>query len=170
MKFLFLTQQFYDDHKECTEIEQKLTRPYSQVHAKINGVQFAIPLRSGIRHKHVLWTNKLEKCGLDFSKAVVIVDDKYIDKTTEPHIRQNEFDSLRGKEYIVEQKMLKYISDYKKAKTELNIERNKILCQYSTMQYFEEYIGNIEIENKEADSSKLEINNKETVVPEVSEA
>lgn len=143
MKFLFLTEQFYDDYKECSEIEQKSTRPYSQVYSKINGVQFAIPLRSGISHKHVLWTDKPNKCGLDFSKAVVIVNDSYIDKTTIPHIRQNEFDSLRGKEHIVKQKMIKYISDYRDAKEKPNIERNRILCQYSTMQYFEEYIDEI---------------------------
>jgi len=148
MKFLFLTQQFYDDYKDCTEIEQKQKRPYSQVYTEINGIQFAVPLRSGINHKHVLWTDKRKMCGLDFSKAVVIVDDSYIDKTTTPHIRQNEFDSLRGKEYIVKQKMLKYISNYKKAKTALNVERNKVLCQYSSMQYFEEYINKIESNNK----------------------
>lgn len=75
MKFMFLTQQFYDDHKACPEIAQKPMRPYTQVCTKINGVQFAVPLRSGINHKHVLWTDKPKKCGLDFSKAVVIVDD-----------------------------------------------------------------------------------------------
>ena len=140
MKFLFLTQKFYDDHKDCTEIEQKRTRPYSQVHIEINGVQFAIPLRSEINHKHVLWTDKPNRCGLDFSKAVVITDDSYVDKDKRPYIRQNEFDSLRGKEYIVKQKLLKYISDYKKAKLKQDIERNRTLCRYSTMQYFEEYI------------------------------
>ena len=144
MKFLFLTEQFYDDYKSCSEIEQKSTRPYTQVYTRINGVQFAIPLRSKITHKeHVLWTDKENSCGLDFSKAVVIVDDKYIDKNKKPHIRQNEFDSLRGKEYIVKKKMLKHIADYKKAKTALHIKRNKLLCQYSTMQYFEEYFENI---------------------------
>lgn len=147
MKFLFLTEEFYHDYKLCSEIEQKLMRPYTQVYTKINGVQFAIPLRSGISHKdHVLWTDKKNHCGLDFSKAVIIVDDKYINKTAIPFIRQNEFDSLRGKEYIIKQKLLKHIIDYKKAKEELHIQRNKILCQYSTLQYFEEYIHDIEKE------------------------
>jgi len=141
MKFFFLTQLFYDDYREYTEIEQKSTRPYVQVYTEINGVQFAIPLRSGISHEHVLWTDKPRRCGLDFSKAIVITDDDYIDRTTKPYIRQHEFDSLRGKEYIVKQRMLKYIADYKKAKTELNIERNRILCQYSTMQYFYAHIA-----------------------------
>lgn len=149
MKFLFLNNLFYDAYKECAEIEQKSTRPYAQVYTKIEDIQFAVPLRSGISHKdHVLWTDKRNGCGLDFSKAVVIIDEKYIDKATRPYIRQDEFDSLRGKEYIVKQKLIKYISDYKKAKTELHINRNKLLCQYSTMQYFEEYIKDIELKDK----------------------
>jgi protein AbiQ len=101
-------------------------------------------LYGGITHKdHVLWTNKDNCCGLDFSKAVVVTDDKYIDKKLKPHIRQDEFNSLRGKEYIVKQKLIKYIRDYKSAKKTLNIRRNKLLCTFSTMQYFEEYIKEI---------------------------
>ena len=141
MKFIFLTQQFYDDYSHCPEILQKLMRPYVQVYTVINGVQFAIPLRSGITHsKHVLWTDKEKGYGLDFSKAVVIADDAYINKSKKPYVRQSEFDSLRGKEYIIKQKMLKYIADYKKAKSKQCIERNRTLCRYSTLQYFEEYI------------------------------
>jgi len=144
MKFLFLSSLFYSDYVNCVEIEQKPMRPYVQVCTMINGIQFAVPLRSGIAHKeHVLWTDRLNGCGLDFSKAVVITDKKYIDKISKPHIRQNEFDSLRGKEYIIEQKLKKHISDYKKAKEQLHIDRNKFLCKFSTMQYFEKYIKNI---------------------------
>jgi len=144
MKFLFLNELFYSDYSDCVQIEQKSTRPYTQVYTKINGIQFAVPLRSGITHKdHVLWTNKPEGCGLDFSKAVVITDEKYVNKEVTPHIRQNEFDSLRGKEYIIKQKLIKHITDYKKAKESLHINRNKFLCAFSTMQYFEEYIEGI---------------------------
>lgn len=79
--------------------------------------------------------DRQKQCGLDFSKAVVITDeDKYIDKQHKPQIRQNEFNALKGKERIVYNKMLKYIRQYKKAK------QNQILCKYSTLQYFEDYI------------------------------
>jgi protein AbiQ len=145
MEFVFLSAQFYADYAKCTEIERKEKRPYIQVYTKINELQFAVPLRSGIAHKdHVLWTNKKEGCGLDFSKAVVIIDENYINRETKPHIRQDEFDSLRGKEHIIKTKMLKHIKEYKKAKRNLNIERNKYLCAFSTMQYFEEYIERID--------------------------
>ena len=144
MKFNFLTQQFYTDYAHCTEIERKHTRPYAQVFIDVQGMQFAVPLRSGIKHKnHVLWTDRENQCGLDFSKAVLITNETYIDQQTKVHIRQKEFDALRGKEYIIKQKMLKHIADYFKAKQNQHIERNRLLCTFSTMQYFEAEIAQI---------------------------
>lgn len=121
-RFVFLTDEFYKAYPSelYPEIEQKHNRPYVQVYVKINGVQYAIPLRSDIHHPHVLWTDKQNHCGVDFSKAVVITDDKYIDMLTEPHIRENEFNALRGKDYKIKVKMEKYIEEYKKAKQDLN--------------------------------------------------
>lgn len=140
MIFIFLSDEFYRDYKECPEIEQKKTRPYVQAIVKVDGVVFAVPLRSHIRHKHVLWTNKSEGCGLDFSKAVVLSKRSYVDFIHKPHIRQDEFDALRGKEYLIKQKLLQYINVYKKAKQRIDVPRNRILCEYSTLQYFEEFI------------------------------
>ncbi len=140
MVFTFLSTEFYQDHASCPEIEQKSTRPYVCVQVTVNGVQFAVPLRSHIGHTHVLWTDKASGCGLDFSKAVVLAKPSYIDSTRKPHIRQNEFDALRGKEFLIKQRLLQYIKTYKKAKQRLDVQRNVMLCQYSTLQYFEKYI------------------------------
>ena len=140
MRFIFLTQEFYNDYANCSEIEQKRYRPYTQVYVQINGVDFAVPLRSTINHPNALWTDKANRCGLDFSKAVVITKPSYIDQTATPHIRPDEFNVLRGKEYQVEQGLIRYIKEYKKAKKRLDVPRNRTLCRYSTLQYFEEYI------------------------------
>jgi len=70
MKYIFLTNDFYDDYKNCPEIEQKLLRPYIQIQVLINNQYFAIPLRSNIKHPYVLWTNKQEKCGVDFQNPL----------------------------------------------------------------------------------------------------
>lgn len=141
LRFVFLSDKFYEDYSSCPEIEQKQKRPYIQVEVVVDGVLFGVPLRSSINHPHVLWTDKKKRCGVDFSKAVVISNpDDYIDKSTTPHIRQNEFNSLRGKEYVIQNKLKKYISDYKKAKEHPEIERNKMLLCCSTLQYFEEYL------------------------------
>lgn len=140
MTFIFLTESFYTDYAHCTEIEQKLTRPYTLACVEIGGVTFAVPLRSHIRHPHVLWTDKANGCGLDFSKTVVLTKESYIDTTRKPHIRPVEFDALRGKEHLIEQKLLRFIRTYQKAKLRQDVPRNRLLCTYSTLQYFEEYL------------------------------
>lgn len=141
LKFIFLSDKFYRDHAGCSEIEQKKNRPYIQVEVVVDGVLFGVPLRSNIKHPHVLWTDKANQCGVDFSKAVVISDRaNYIDTSATPYIRPNEFQALKGKEFIIEQRLRKYISDYKKAKLRPDLERNRLLLKYSTLQYFEDYI------------------------------
>ena len=142
-RFVFLSNKFYSTYpaSQYPEMEQKQNRPYIQVYVEIDGVQYAIPLRSDIHHPHVFWTDKANHCGVDFSKAVVITDDSYIDLQTEPHLRQNEFDALRGKDFKIKTKMEKYIADYKKAKLDLSKPVNQNLVKYSTLQYFEKEIG-----------------------------
>ena len=146
MKFVFLSRRFYEAYSGCREIEQKDTRPYVQVYTEIGGYIFAIPLRSNINHMHVLWTDKPQKCGVDFSKAVIVINEDFIDKDCKPRIRQNEFDALRGKDYIIKTKMIHYIQTYQKAKRESHIDRNRTLCEYSTLQYFEEIIDQMQFE------------------------
>lgn len=63
-----------------------------------------------------------------------------MDGEREPHLRQNEFNALRGKDFKIKQKMKKYIEQYKKAKEKPEDPINKILLEYSTLQYFEEYL------------------------------
>ena len=141
-RFIFLSVDFYNAYpvEQYPEIEQKSNRPYIYVATLINRVQFAVPLRSNINHQYVLWTDKANHCGLDFSKAVVIEKPNYIDVNRIPHIRQNEFQSLKGKEYIIGKKMQMFIQKYKKAKHKQNIMANRDLCIYSTLQYFERYL------------------------------
>jgi len=142
MEFVFLSKDFYNDYVGCIEIEKKDNRPYVMVIATIDNVDFAIPLRSNINHKHVVWTDKLKKCGLDLSKAVIIKDrSKYVDYTRKPYIRPNEFKVLKGKDYFIKQKLEKYIRDYKKALEKQDILINRLLCQFSTLQYFHNELG-----------------------------
>ena len=140
MKYIFLTKQFYEDFANCTEIEQKIFRPYAHLKITIDGVDFAVPLRSHINHPHVHWTDKNNCCGLDFSKTVVITTSDYINTTETPYLRPNEFRALKGKDFIIKEKLKKYIEKYKTAKADLTIPRNKTLYTYSTLKYFEEYL------------------------------
>lgn len=107
----------------------------------VDGVLWAIPLRSHISHEYVIWTDKENGCGIDFSKAVAISKpDEYI-SSKKPYIRPNEFAVLkRINKHTVVQKMQQYMKAYLDAKKHPEIARNKQLLEFSTLQYFEEYL------------------------------
>lgn len=141
LKVVFLTEKFYKRYEKCTEIEQKDYRPYIRIKVVINGVVWAVPLRSNINHKFAIWTDKDNNCGIDVTKSVVIENPTQYISSTQPHIRPNEFKVLKQiDEYQVVQKLQQYIKKYKKAKEHPDIPRNKQLLKCSTLQYFEEYI------------------------------
>lgn len=149
MLFTHLSEKFYNDYPsdQYPEMMLKENRPYTQVITEVNGLKFAVPLRSDISHRtDVLWTDKQAKHGLDFTKAVLILDDEYIsDKRA--YIRDKEHQHLLWKERRVKEKMEKCIGNYKKAKENIEEEHNAEYCGFSTLQYFEEYIYSDE--NKE---------------------
>ena len=141
LKLIFLTEKFYRDYSACLEIEQKPTRPYIRVGVVVGGVLWAVPLRSNINHKYVIWTDKENHCGMDFSKAVAIArPSEYVSAVT-PHMRPREFAELKKiNAYAAEQKLRKFIKTYKKAKLHPENPHNRSVLAYSTLQYFEEYI------------------------------
>lgn len=139
--FFFLTPAFYSDYAHCPEIEQKPTRPHVRVVVRVEGIDFAVPFRSHINHPHALLTDKVNKSGLDFSKAIVITDyARYVDTQSSPRIRSNEFNALRGKEFLAERGMCRYLRQYRKALADPLEPRNATLLKYSTLQYFSKYI------------------------------
>lgn len=145
-RFIYLSKEFYNDYpqEKFPEIEKKDTRPYIQICVTINGVQFALPLRSHINHKYVVWTDKENRCGIDLTKAVVISDEKYIDTEREPRLRQNEFNALKGKDFFIKSRFENYIKEYKSAKLDTDNIYSQRLRTFSTLQYFEEYIDKIQ--------------------------
>lgn len=155
----FLTRDFYNDYplSKYEQIERKLERPYAQANVTIKNLHFAIPLRSNITHPHVFWTDKKNKCGVDFSKAVLILDvAKYINTTTKVFLRPHEFRKLKGKEFRITQMMSDFIETYKSARLNPNDRINQMICKYSTLQYFEEYIYHNELSIVEVAASNEE--------------
>ena len=142
MEFAFLTAEFYADHPEeqYPEMEHKKDRPYVVIFITVGTTQYAIPMRSHISHPYAYLTDKKNRCGVDYTKAVVVENrERYIDQTRRPYVRPNEFDALRGKEYRIRCGMQKYIEAYKKAK-QGDSSRDKMLVSCSTLQYFEQYL------------------------------
>jgi protein AbiQ len=138
----FLSNHFYDRHPHnlYPELGQKRDRPHVQVCVEINEISLALPLRSNINHPHVFWTDKENRCGIDYTKAIVITDNQYYDSTRVPYLRPKEFKALRRKKYEIGQGMKCYVRKYKKAKANIHIPENRRLVEFSTLQYYEEYL------------------------------
>lgn len=149
MKYTFLTEKFYKDypHENYPQMEIKEDRPYAHVTVELYNQLFCIPLRSHIDHPHAFFTNKRERCGVDYSKAIVILDNEYIDNKRKVFLRDNEYKKLRGKDYTIKQQFMAYIELYKQAKIDNTIDHRNEILSFSTLQYFEEYI----YPNKEQD-------------------
>ena len=141
LELVFLTEKFYSDYADCTEIERKPLRPHLCAAFLINGHLCCVPFRSNIKHEYAIWTDKANKCGLDFSKAVVITDrDKYIDSSKRAYLRHNEYKVFKTvTAYDVKSAMAKYLNQYRRAKAAPQVRRNKDFLKYSCIQYFEEY-------------------------------
>ena len=142
IRFVFLSEAFYQQMNGCNEILLKERRPYLLALITQGSVTFAIPLRSHIKHQYVFYTNKACLCGLDYTKAVVITDQTLqIDHTRQPVVRQDEFDALRGREHDIMQGMHHYLHDYRHALQHQSHPRNAQIIKMSALQYFHAQLG-----------------------------
>lgn len=133
MKLITLSAYFYSTYSNCPEILTKSTRPYACLAVRIDGVPFAIPFRHHIHHKWAFIT--YGEAGLDYSKAVVVADPRFIGSHT-PEIEQVEFDSLKGKDALIENGMRKYLSTYRKAVRYPDNPHYDCIRSCSSLQYF----------------------------------
>lgn len=125
-------------------MEIKEDRPYAYAHVQVEAYNqlFCIPLRSHIDHPHALFTNKKERYSVNYSKAVVINSDEYIDKNRKSFLRPDEYKKLKGKDFMIKKQFLAYIELYKQAKIDESVDHREEILKFSTLQYFEEYIYN----------------------------
>ena len=146
MEFHRLSAAFYAHFGHCEEILTKEERPYYVLILELDGLTYAIPLRSHITHSYCYIASKSTEqiSGLDYSKAVIITDSaKYIDSATVT-IRQHEFNVLKKQEYLIKKQFSSYVKTYKK-----EIQRRfknptlpiSSICRYSTLKYFHKELG-----------------------------
>ena len=85
-----------------------------------------------------------QKSGLDYSKAVVIIDSaQYIDPAPVT-IRQHEYNFLKQREYPIKKQFSSYVTSYKK-----EVRRRQknptlpvsTLCRYAALKYFHKELG-----------------------------
>jgi len=141
MEFHRLSAAFYVQFSRCEEILTKEERPYYVLLLELDGLTFAIPLRSHITHSYCFLADIStdQKSGLDYSKAVVITDSaKYVDPAPVT-IRQHEYNFLKQREYLIKKQFSSYVASYKK-----EIRRRQknpalpvsTLCRYTSLKYF----------------------------------
>ena len=114
MKFNRLSAAFYAQFGHYEEILTKEERPYYVLLLELDGLTYAIPLRSHITHPYCFIANDSagQNSGLDFSKAVVITDlARYIDPFPVT-IRQHEFNVFKQKEYLIKKQFSSYVTMY----------------------------------------------------------
>ena len=149
-----LNAEFFEKHKEHTEILSKPERPHLVLVVQIESLTFAIPFRtSAHRPKHgkvshcFFFSNsgrqKLSKDGripaLDFSKAVIVTEED-IGKLA--MIDHAEFMELQDNMKNIEVKFKSFLNFYlESVKTETNLD-NPII-KYSALQYFKDKLLSI---------------------------
>jgi len=122
MAFFYLTPEFYEKYKNCKEILQKQKRPYAVHLIRYNNLIFAIPVRSNINHNFSYKT--IGSKGLDFTKTVVIIDEKYL-SNNKAVINHEEYLKLDKNRKFIEKKMLSYLRIYEKALKTPDTNKNK---------------------------------------------
>ena len=138
----FLSDAFFDKYpsEQFPEIEAKRSRPYVFYVVELeDGVWFAIPLRSHVKHPYVFRTSA--SGGLDYSKAVPILDESFVDATRRAYVRSAELPLIRKNRGAIKDGLRTYIEQYREARRHPRRRRNARLIGYSTLQYFEEELG-----------------------------
>lgn len=138
MRFIYLSDTFYQEYARCPEIMAKRTRPYACLAVRIDGVPFAIPIRHHISHSYAFITKP--GCGLDYSKAVVIRGPEDVRTDAFPQIDQQEFNAMKGRDRLIENGMRRYVALYKKARLHPESPFYQNILRWSTLQYFIPYL------------------------------
>ena len=146
MELRYLSSLFYQRYNDCPEIMNKgETRPYIILVIEVEKTKFAIPLRTNLHKTTDCYESNPEtNSGLDYTKAVVILKNEYIDLTRFPEIEHKEYNYIKFKEREIKISFAKFISDYKKDvirhKKNPSIPENPRF-KYCSLQYFKKELG-----------------------------
>lgn len=116
-----LSPQFYMDYpnNQYPEIAVKKGRPYSCLLVEyMDDLFICIPFRSHVRHKYAYHfknsaRSKHSQSGLDYTKAVFIKNNDYLDTMTPAVVDQDEYKEVVLNLPRIVQEVYDYISDYK---------------------------------------------------------
>lgn len=134
MRLIQLSEKFYTEYGSCPEILKKVNRPYVCMMVKIDDILYAIPFRHHISHSYAYIT--YGKCGLDYTKAVVIKDSSYISANM-PWVDSQEWNKVKRDENVIFHAFRSYVRQYKRALKHKDNPRSKNILKYSALQYFD---------------------------------
>lgn len=156
----YLSDSFYDkyNHKDYPEIEIKRERPYMVLLVKIDFNTFAIPFRTNVKHSYCYRFKNSNRdtdtvTALDFTKAVVVNDEKYIGNAAT--IDNKEYIELSRKYYFIISKFRKYLDGYNKYVDGKLNEYDAKKYKYTTLKYF-----NVELKSNKLDTDYAIINSE----------
>jgi len=141
-----LTEAFYIENSHLVELLDKhaatsddgKTRGYGIALVTTMALRFGIPFRSHISHNHCFKTSQQK--GLDFSKAVLLLEDRFI--SPDPFkIPNDQFVLVREKAAFIEKQFNKYVKRYVDA---ANADKQTFLgreYKYSTLQNYHAHLG-----------------------------
>ena len=141
-KIRHLTADFYTDYSHCSEILSDPQRPYCVIILVVEGLKFAVPFRTNINHNSCFLFSGSPRggnSGIDFSKSVVIIDNKYVGNVT--FIDSYEYREFINKKAIILNRFKKFIEDYKIWVNNPEYYHQENLIMYSSLQYFHTELG-----------------------------
>ena len=129
---------------QYTEIEYKPSRPYIVMIVKIDGNRFALPFRTNIRHNYCYkfkstGRETLSSTGIDFTKAVIVNDPKFIGEET--MIDNKEYVELMNKFYFIINKFKQYLNGYIKYRKQGGDSFTAQKYRFTTLKYFEKELN-----------------------------
>ena len=142
----YLSEEFYKKYNttDYPEIENKENRPYMVMLIKIDENIFAVPFRTNVKHNNCYKfrtssrpTNTIT--GLDYSKAVVVNDDKYIGDPA--RINDMEYTELDANYHIIIKQFTSFVKGYVKLINGTLNEYRRKNYQYTTLKYFHNELG-----------------------------
>lgn len=142
----YLSSDFYQKYgtKQYPEIENKDSRPYIVILVKIENNTFAIPFRTNVPHNNCYKFRTSTRptdsiTGLDYSKAVIVNDEKYIGAPA--RINDKEYIELnRNYDFIIKQ-FRKFVEDYIRFANGNRSFYAEKKFKFTTLKYFHTELG-----------------------------
>jgi protein AbiQ len=151
LNFVFITNDYFCDKKAFVEMldpndaEKQSSRFYLYIAVKYNDNYFYVPLRKRVDLNignigYSVPSSTKPRAGLDYRKALIINDEKYIKKLEYVDLSSSQMKKITTEIIAIEKSFARYVAGYVKAVIK---KREKIdrLYKFSTLHNFHHELG-----------------------------